>query len=153
MLQLSMWDKRYLDLAKMVASWSKDPSTKVGGYIIDANDNPVSHGFNGFPRGMMDTPERLNDREFKYRHTLHAEDNCMSFAKQQYFDGCTIYITHPPCVNCLARMRQRRLFNVVCYSGGDDFKTRWSPDESLALAKELGISIKIYDENTLELYR
>lgn len=151
MFLMPLWDKRYLDLAKVVASWSKDPSTKVGAYITDSNGNPVSHGFNGFPRGMMDSPERLNDREFKYRHTLHAEDNAMSFANRQYFDGCTIYITHPPCVNCLARMRQRRLFKVVCYSGGADFKTRWSPDESLALAKELGISITIYDENTLEL--
>lgn len=148
---ISERDKRYLDLAKHVASWSKDPSTKVGGYIIDEDENPVSQGYNGFPRGMNDTAERLNDRDFKYRHTLHAEDNCMSFANQRYFDGCTIYVTHPPCVNCLARMKQRRLMKVVCYTGGVDFASRWSPTESLELAKELGISIKIYDEDTLEL--
>ena len=150
---MQTWIKRYFDQAKLAASWSKDPSTKVGAFIADAHGNPVSSGFNGFPRGMKDTPERLNNREFKYRHTLHAEDNCMSFANRQYFDGCTIYITHPPCVNCLCRMKQRRLLNVVCLSGSEDFKLRWytSAEEVKDLATELGISLTIYDENTLEL--
>ena len=150
---MQTWIKRYFDQAKLAASWSKDPSTKVGAFIADADGNPVSSGFNGFPRGMKDTPERLNNREFKYRHTLHAEDNCMSFANRQYFDGCTIYITHPPCVNCLCRMKQRRLLNVVCLSGSEDFKLRWytSAEEVKDLATELGISLTIYDENTLEL--
>lgn len=132
-------------MAKLVGSWSKDPSTKVGSVIIDAMGNPVSHGFNGFPRGMKDTPERLNDREFKYRHVLHAEDNALCFAKMQYLDGCTIYITHPPCVNCLSRMRQRHLFRVVCRDGGSDFASRWPPADSIAIAEELGISLTIIE--------
>jgi dCMP deaminase len=130
-------------MAKLVASWSKDPSTKIGSVIMDPNGNPVSHGFNGFPRGMADTPERLNNREFKYRHILHSEDNAMAFANVKYFDGCTIYITHPPCVNCLSRMRQRRLFRVVCYDGGEEFATRWPTQDSVDLAKELGIELII----------
>lgn len=150
---MQKWDRRYLEQAKLAASWSKDPSTQVGAFIADADGNPVSIGFNGFPRGMKDTPERLNNREFKYRHTLHAEDNCMAFANRQYFDGCTIYITHPPCVNCICRMKQRRLLNVVCLSGSEDFRKRWyaSADEVKELAAELGITLTIYDENTLEL--
>ncbi|MNQ16309.1 Cytidine and deoxycytidylate deaminase zinc-binding region [compost metagenome] len=144
---MNKWDKRYLDLAKLVASWSKDPSTKVGGCIIDENGNPVSFGFNGFPRGMNDSESRLEDRTFKYAHTLHSEDNCMSFANRTYFEGCTIYITHPPCSSCLCKMKQRKLTKVVCLDGGEDFKSRWKTDDVLALSEELGISIKIYEEN------
>ncbi len=43
--------------------------------------------------------------------------------------------------------------NVICLSGSEDFRKRWyaSQDEVTELAAELGISLKIYDENTLEL--
>ena len=45
------WDRRFLRLAREVASWSKDPSTKVGAVLVDPLDNTiVSLGYNGFPR-------------------------------------------------------------------------------------------------------
>ena len=28
------WDKRFLEIAHQVATWSKDPSTKVGAIIV-----------------------------------------------------------------------------------------------------------------------
>lgn len=143
---MNKWDKRYLDLAKLVASWSKDPSTKVGGCIIDSNGNPVSFGFNGFPRGMNDSEDRLNDRTFKYAHTIHCEKNMMAFANRMYFDGCTAYISHPPCSGCLCEMKQRRLTKIVCYDGGEDFKQRWSTDSVLELARELEMQIEILEE-------
>lgn len=146
-MSMNTWDKRYLDLAQLVASWSKDPSSKVGGCIIDENGNPVSFGFNGFPKGMNDTEERLNDRTFKYAHTIHSEENCMLFANRTYFEGCTIYITHPPCSSCLCKMKQRKLTKVVCLDGGEDFKSRWSTDSVLTLAQELEIDIKIYEND------
>ena len=143
---MNKWDERYLSLAKLVASWSKDPSTKVGGCIIDENGNPVSFGFNGFPKGMQDSQERLDDRGYKYAHTIHSEENCMLFAGRTYFEGCTIYITHPPCSGCLCKMKQRRLTNVVCLDGGEDFKSRWNTDSVMSLAKELGINIRVVEE-------
>lgn len=141
---MNKWDKRYLDLAELVASWSKDPSTKVGGCIIDENGNPVSFGFNGFPKDMKDTPERLEDRTFKYAHTIHSEKNCIGFANRTYFDGCTIYITHPPCSSCLCEMKQRRLTKVVCYDGGKEFRERWQSEDVINLAQELGVSVTVH---------
>ena len=142
---MNKWDKRYLDLAMLVASWSKDPSTKVGSCIIDENGNPVAFGFNGFPRGLNDTEDRLHDRTFKYAHTLHAEENCMLFSNRTYLEGCTIYISHPPCTKCLSVMKQRKLTKVVCYSGNEDFRSRWGDNsDTLDLSEELGIEVKIY---------
>ena len=47
------WDKRFLDLAEYISSWSKDTSSKVGAVIVH-NKRIVSTGYNGFPEGYDD---------------------------------------------------------------------------------------------------
>ena len=69
---VNKWDFRFLDMAKLVASWSKDPSTQTGAVIVAPRKNIIGVGFNGFPRGMYDSPERLNDRPEKYSRTIHC---------------------------------------------------------------------------------
>lgn len=61
------WDRRFLELAKQVSTWSKDPSTKVGAVLVNEDKHVVGMGFNGFPVGVADTEERLNNRELKYK--------------------------------------------------------------------------------------
>ena len=56
------WDARYLNLAKDVSEWSKDPSTKVGAVIVGDKHQIVSQGYNGFPRGFKDSLDRLESR-------------------------------------------------------------------------------------------
>lgn len=53
---MTNWPQRFLELAQLVASWSKDPSTQVGAVIVDANRRVVSLGYNGPPRGTSDDP-------------------------------------------------------------------------------------------------
>ena len=48
------WDKRFMDLSKMVATWSKDKSTGVGAVIVNDEKKIVSVGYNGFPRKIND---------------------------------------------------------------------------------------------------
>ena len=48
------WDNRFLVLAKLIGSWSKDPSTKVGAVIVDQDNKIVSVGYNGFPKNISD---------------------------------------------------------------------------------------------------
>ena len=74
------WDLRLLGLAKHVAEWSKDPSTKVGAVIADQKHRVLSLGFNGFARGVKDLAQRLDDRETKYDMIIHAERNAILFA-------------------------------------------------------------------------
>ena len=73
----SKWDVRFLELADHISSWSKDPSTKVGCIIVGADREIRSTGFNGFPRGIDDSEERLTDREEKYPLICHAEENAI----------------------------------------------------------------------------
>jgi dCMP deaminase len=76
-----------LGMAVHVAKLSKDPSTKVGAVILDSKRRIVSGGYNGFPRGVEDSDERLNNRETKLRMTIHAERNALSFATAQLTDA------------------------------------------------------------------
>ena len=83
---LRKWNMRFLEMAKMVGSWSKDPSTKVGAVIVDDNRRVVSLGYNGFPKGVADN-NRLEDRNEKYKMIVHAERNALLFANVSVKDA------------------------------------------------------------------
>ena len=55
-----------MDLAREVATWSKDPSTNCGAVYVGEDGQVLSQGYNGFPRNMDDGEELYNDRESKY---------------------------------------------------------------------------------------
>ena len=73
---MDKWDGRFLDIAREISTWSKDPSRKIG--AIAVRDRKIlATGYNGFPKGIEDTPSRLNIREIKYQYVVHAEMNCI----------------------------------------------------------------------------
>lgn len=73
------WDDRFLELATVISSWSKDPSTQVGAVIVDDDNRVISIGYNGFPKGIKDD-HRLSNRDLKYEMVVHAEANALLFA-------------------------------------------------------------------------
>ncbi len=112
---MDKWDARFLHLALQIGDWSKDPSTKVGAVIVRPNRTISSVGFNGFPRGVNDTEDRLNNREEKYQFTLHAEMNAILSANEPV-DGYTIYVSPLiPCSNCAAAIVQSGIVHVIAY--------------------------------------
>ena len=70
-------DIRYLNLAKEISSWSKDPSTKVGAVIVGDKDQIISQGYNGFPRGFNDSDDIYKNKPIKYKYIIHAEANAI----------------------------------------------------------------------------
>jgi dCMP deaminase len=106
------WDDRYMEMAKLVAGWSKDPSTQVGAVIVSPDNHVVSVGFNGFPRGIEDN-DRLNQRGTKYMNIIHAEMNALMFANCPV-KGCVLY-THPfqPCSQCAACIIQSGISKII----------------------------------------
>ena len=93
-------------------NYSKDPRTKVGALILRADGTPVSWGYNGFPRGIVETPELWENREEKYKRVLHAESNAIDFARES-LEGTTIFCSLFPCSNCAARIVQAGIKTVV----------------------------------------
>ncbi|HUH39361.1 MAG TPA: dCMP deaminase family protein [Castellaniella sp.] len=109
---MTKWDKRFLDLARHVATWSRDPSTQVGCVIVNPRRQIVSTGFNGFPVGVDDDPARYADRPTKYLMILHAEQNAVLQAGGDVRGG-TAYVTHPPCSQCAAVLIQAGIVRIV----------------------------------------
>lgn len=110
---LDKWDKRMIQLAKLVATWSKDPNTKVGAVIFDCSNKVVSVGFNGFPRYIADTEDRLNDRDLKNTLMVHAESNAIrNAASTGHFFGlaCTFH----PCTTCALEIIQSGIMQIFC---------------------------------------
>ncbi len=120
------WDKRFLDLAALVAGWSKDPSTKVGAVIADPLCRVVSVGYNGLPHGMRDEPGILEDRDLRLECTVHAEKNAILFAGCRLV-GYTLYVFPvPPCGPCAAMIRQAGIRRVVVPRlDNHEFQARW----------------------------
>lgn len=135
------WDTRFLSLAAHISGWSKDPSSQVGAVITDGN-RIVSLGYNGFAAGVADTTERLVDRACKLNLTIHAEENAMIFAKRD-LRGCTVYVTHPPCPRCAAKLIQDEIGRVVFIAPSADFLSRWADD--------LQLSYEMYREARVEV--
>lgn len=146
---MNNWDKRFLDMAKLVSTWSKDPSTKVGAVIVDSKNRVVSIGFNGLPVGVNDSDEILQNRELKYRMILHAEENAIHFATGD-IEGSTIYTYPlPPCIKCSSSIIQRGIKRVVSYSSSVD---RWKAefDQAKEMYDEVGIDLMLYTEEESE---
>jgi dCMP deaminase len=129
------WDNRFMLLARHVAMWSKDPSTKVGAVIVDAKRRVIALGYNGFPRGVDDSPERYADRPTKYAHVVHAELNAILNALGPV-DGCTLYVTLEPCTTCAKAIIQSGIARVVLPDregmSRSEVEERWGEDQTTA---------------------
>ena len=142
---MSKWDKRFVKLAKHISGWSKDPSTKVGCVIVGPDREVRSTGFNGLPRGIEDSDERLNNREIKYSLACHAEENAIMHAARVGLSlkDCTAYSTWPPCTRCARSLIQAGIEKVI-FPEEAEVPERWKEDFNLAneMFREAGIIIK-----------
>lgn len=144
---ISRWDSRFLEVAKLFASFSKDPSTKVGACIADRHNRLASAAFNGLPQRVEDSDERLHNRKIKYSITIHAEINAILLASRPVI-GCTIYVwPFPPCAACASVIIQSGLARVVAPSPSSQLAERWGESIELAIMtlREAGVQINILD--------
>ena len=124
----SAWDRKFLELAKHISTWSKDPSKKIGAVAVGKNRNILATGYNGFPKGIQDTEERLNDRETKYELVVHAEMNCIYNAVENgvSLKGAHLYVYGLPiCHECAKGVVQVGIGRVIVEDTVCTIK-RWS---------------------------
>ena len=137
-----------MDVAKLAASWSKDPSTKVGAVIVRPDRTVASIGFNGFPRGVLDHEDRYADRETKYAMVVHAENNALLNSRES-LEGCTLYVTPlPPCTQCTAAIIQRGIMRVVI-DQKKEVPENWKKqfDISRTMFQEAGVAVVVVPES------
>ena len=142
---LNKWDARWLEIAGVVSTWSKDPSTKIGAIAVK-DKRLVSTGYNGFPRGIQDYDDRWNNREEKYKYVVHAEMNCIYNANyhNQSLKGSTMYIVGlPVCHECAKGIIQAGVVRVDAEFKDAPLKWARSTEITEKMFKEAGI---IYDQ-------
>lgn len=145
------WDLRFLKMATMVASWSKDQSTKVG-CVITKKKKLRSVGYNGIPTGLNDDVPDRNERPKKYMWYSHAEFNALVNYPNKRVKGCTLYVTHFPCTTCARFIVESKIKRLVYITTKDEsFLNRWKEehDNSLEMFTEAGIIIESYSEEEL----
>jgi len=138
---MNKWDNRYLELAALVSTWSKDPSTKVGAVIVGRRKTQIAVGYNGFPPGIEDSLERLNDREMKYSLIQHAERNVLDNVSFSPY-GATLYATMFPCPQCALSIVSKGI-KIVIAPHWECGPERWQLKSIQAynILREAGISV------------
>ncbi len=130
------WKVRYLRLAREISTWSKDPSSQIGAVAIGQNGRVLSMGYNGFPRDIKDSLERLEDRPTKYKYVVHAEMNVIYNAS---LNGISLDDSHlfvwglPVCGECAKGMIQAGIVHIVMAE--QDIPEKWK--ESWMFSKSL----------------
>lgn len=129
------WDQRFLAMARMVAGFSKDPSTKVGAVAVRER-RILASGYNGFPAHVGDDLERLKNRDIRLMMTVHAEANIIAFAARHgvCLAGASVYVWPlMTCHQCAAQLIQAGAIKIVV----PDFvePLRWQ--ESFQAAKQM----------------
>jgi dCMP deaminase len=140
------WNERYMAIAKDVASWSKDPNTKVGAVAVGDKGQILSQGYNGFPRGILDCEGRLNDRETKYKFVVHAEMNVIYNATYSgvSLNESRLYVYGlPVCNECCKGIIQVGVKEVYVAQECIDLRPHWfeSWQQSLDMFNEAGIKV------------
>jgi dCMP deaminase len=92
------WADYFFGLMHAVARKSKDPNTKVGAVLVNAEKTVIGVGYNGFPSGFLDSKERW-ERPKKYDYVVHAEVNAVLRSTQRV-KGASLYVPCWPCKDC-----------------------------------------------------
>lgn len=137
---------KFIPVAQAMAGLSKDPRTKVGAVVIDSDGNILVTGYNGFPRGVGDNPDRYADRACKLRLISHAEANCIAQAARNgiRLKGASIVLTELfPCSNCAKLIIQAGITRV--------YAPVMNPGHSIEWYTEKNTSDLLFDEAEVEV--
>ena len=151
-MPMNKWDKRFMELTELVATWSScyQVNRHVGAIIVK-DKRVMATGYNGAPAGIKSCEEkgeclrRKLNIESGTKHELcfavHAEQNAVIQAARSGINtnGSTLYCTHQPCVICAKIIINAGIRRVVYKHG--------YPDEfSLQLFEEAGVLVEKFDE-------
>lgn len=139
---VTMWDDRFMGLARDIKQWSKDVGRKVGAVIVKDDKYVVSVGYNGLPAGSDDT---LVNTDAKNALTIHAEMNAILNSRTlSDIKGSTMYVAGMcPCIDCAKAIVQSGVSRVV-FDSMPMANSKWfhSCSQALALFKTHKIPYK-----------
>ncbi len=149
---MNKWDKRFMDMAEVVASWSScyQENRHVGAVIVK-DKRILTTGYNGAASGVVSCADKGECLRKKLnipsgtRHELcyavHAEQNAIAQAAKLGISvqGATLYCTHQPCVICAKMIINSGISKVI-------FKYGYPDKFSIQLFKEAGVDVINFKE-------
>ena len=140
------WDNRFMELAETISNWSKDPSSQIGAVAVNDERRILATGYNGFPKGISDTEERLSNRDEKYPRIVHAEMNALMNALYAgvSLKDATLYVYGlpicPDCTKCVIQAGIKRVVLPNYETAPGNWLDIWN-ERSLPMFKEAGVSV------------
>ena len=147
--KMDKWDIRFMQLAREISTWSKDPSRKIGAVAIGENRRILSTGYNGFPASIEDDHFRLHDRNEKYKYVVHAEKNCIYNACHNgiSLNGSSLYVWGLPiCSECAKGVIQVGISKVY-------YSYRMENYDDAVWLDSFRISKSMFEEVGIKVYR
>lgn len=132
-------DEMYLDIAQTISKRSRARRKKVGALIVNPIQHRiVSYGYNGTPKGFDNNCEIEVDGQLVTSPlVLHAELNAIiKLAKYEgAADGCTLFVTLSPCLDCSRMIIQSGINRVV-------YREEYRNQEGLEFLRKAGITVE-----------
>lgn len=144
------WQTRFIDLARVVSTWSKDPSTQCGAVIVNEDRQILSTGYNGMPRGVDDETMYASfaTKEDKYAMTVHAEMNAVLNAGRfgVPLNNSIIFIYGlPPCHDCAKHLVSAGISQVYFRPHEKRYNQTWKNSFTLTCELLNRLNINCYE--------
>lgn len=152
------WDEYFMMQAEIVKLRSNCMARKVGAIIVSSN-RQLSTGYNGTPSGLKNCFDggctrcklrmegKIKSGEMLDRCLCnHAEANailhCAMFGIKTSLNGCTLYTTLNPCLECTKMIITVGIKRIVCFGT--------YAESNHELLKQSNIELVIFDRKKIE---
>lgn len=136
---MKLREKTFIETAKIFSQNSYAQRLKVGA-VLSKDDRILAVGYNGTPSGYSNECEEIDiiTGELKTKDiVVHAEQNLICFCAKNGIktNGCTLYITHSPCITCAKLIASAGIKEVI-------YEKDYRNDSGIKLLLELGIKVR-----------
>lgn len=110
--------------AYQAAKLSPDPSSQNGAIILSANERATVKGKNHIPAGLA---QNYTDREYKYKHVLHAEHAAILTAAANGIStaGATMVCPWACCLDCARYIAASGIVTLVVHTPRMAIESTW----------------------------
>ena len=131
------YDQTYMNMAIVLSGLSYAERSKVGCIIVSEDNQIISQGFNGMPKGFDNCCEYYSVKDTNKcamcsqehcegcenyvlttkKEVLHAETNAIAKCAKwcTSTENATIYVTLSPCIDCAKMIVQTEISRLVYY--------------------------------------
>lgn len=153
MASFDKWDVRFMEMVKLVGSWSScyQENRKIGAVIV-RDKRVLTTGYNGAPAHTLSCVEKGECLRRKLnipsgtRHELcyaiHAEQNAIIQAAKMgvSIEGATLYCSHQPCVICSKMIVNAGIVRIV-------YEKSYPDEFAMQILSDAGVTIEHFDPN------